>query len=303
MARIFGLPIVAAIILGILFPYTALSLVPFSIFFLVVLMINAGLTVKWQDAIAAIHRFREVALGLFFFYFFAVILWIPAVYILNDQQYLYGFVFTTLCPLALVAPYFTRVNGADEQLSFLVMVASMILCPIIAPLVLTALFSTSVSLNLSPLLRYMVLLVTAPLIVSMLIGHFLPGLRRFLLRFEYITNILTLSLLIFALFGAARGRININYVDPAEIAALLALVFLQDFGVLVAARKVLGYITPPSIADSLAISLSMKNVAIAAGILLVYDPRASLVPALAFVAHAFLFNFLAVPWLYRRLWR
>lgn len=302
MTKAFGLPVLAAITAGILFPYTAISLIPYSILFLAVLMINAGLVIDWRETVVISSRAGEIGLGvLLLFIFFPLLLWLPASYLVSDQQYLYGFVFSSLCPVALVSPYFTRIHEADEQLSFLLMIVSMVLCPLIAPAGLALLFSSSVSLNLIPLMRYMLLLVTVPLLISILIARFLPAVRRQVLRFDGVVNALTLSLLIFTLFGSARGRVSLYYTDFTEILVLLALVFLQDFGVLIAARKLLNRVVPPKAADALAISLSMKNVAVAAGILLVYDPKASFVPALAFVAHAFLFNFLAIPRLYRSL--
>lgn len=300
MAKVFGVPILAAIVLGILFPYTAISLIPFSILFLAILMINAGLVVDWRETVAVFSRVREVALGLLLlFVAFPLVLWILARLLVSDQQYLYGFVFSSLCPVALVAPYFTRLHEADEQLSFLLMVSSMVLCPLIVPVVLAMLFSSAVSLNLIPLMRYMVLLVTAPLLLSIVVGRFLPGVRRGILRFGHVINMVSLSLLIFTLFGSIRGRVGLYYTDTAEIVVLFALVLLQDFGVLIAARRMLGGVVPDKVADALSISLSMRNVAIAAGVLLVYDPRASFVPALAFVAHALLFNFLGIPGLSR----
>ena len=237
MASVFGLPILAAVVLGMLFPYTAISMIPFSIVFLVILMINAGLVIEWHETFRVFPRWQEVVLGLFLlFVFFPLVLWILADLLISDQQYLYGFVFSSLCPVALVSPYFTRLHNADEQMSFLLMVSSMILCPLVAPVFLAALFSSSVSLNLIPLTRYMLLLVTVPLLVSILIARFLPKVRRSILRYDHIVNMLSLSLLVFTLFGTARGRVNIYYVDATQIIALLGLVFLQDFGVLIVAR-------------------------------------------------------------------
>jgi hypothetical protein len=101
-----------------------------------------------------------------------------------------------------------------------------------------------------------------------------------------------LSLLIFILFGNAIGRLNLGYVGTGEIAWLVVLAFVQDFGVLLLARVMAGRLFPARMANGLMVTLSMKNVAIATGILLFYDPRASLAPALVFVAHAFLFSFI-----------
>jgi predicted Na+-dependent transporter len=296
VAKIFGLPILGAIILGLAFPYPAISLTPYAIVFLFVLMVTAGLSIDWSRSIALFSRLREVTAGLvFLFILFPLLFWIPARWLIDDHQYLYGLMFSALCPVALVAPYFCRTNGADDELAFLLVVASMVICPLVAPSMLALLFSTSASMTFEPLLRTMILLVTAPLVISVLVSRFLPDLRRAVLRNEALINMTSLSLLIFALFGTAAGKINIHYLGGAELGLLLLFVFLQDFGVLVASRPLVKPFVPAHSVDALSISLSMKNVAIAAGVLLVFDPRASFVPALAFVAHAVLFNVLAIP--------
>jgi predicted Na+-dependent transporter len=193
----------------------------------------------------------------------------------------------------MVAPYFSRLHRADPEFSMLLVIASMALCPILAPLLLALVSSTSVSLNLAPLTRYMLLLITLPLLVSAVIAAYLPNLRRFIARYEGYTNSITLALLIFALFGTIVGKLNTNYIDTVEISTLLVLVFVQDFGVLFLSRYLLPSLLRLEAAHALIIAASMKNVAIAAGVLLIYDPRASFAPALAFIAHAVLFSFLA----------
>ena len=48
MDRYFGIPILLAIILGLMFPYTAIEISPYGIVFLFILMFNAGLGMDWQ---------------------------------------------------------------------------------------------------------------------------------------------------------------------------------------------------------------------------------------------------------------
>ena len=296
MTSLFGLPIIVSIILGMVFPYAAISLAPFSLIFLVILMISAGLAIDWSKTVLLITRIREIGIAMVFaFVVYPIMLWIPAQMLIDDQQILYGFVFSSLSPIAMVAPYFSRLHQADPEFSMLLVIASMILCPILAPVLLAVLFSTSVSLNLLPLTRYMLLLITVPLLVSAIIASYLPKIRQQITRYEGYTNSITLSLLIFALFGTAASKLNINYIGTLEVASLLILVFLQDFGVLFISRYLLRNLLRPDTARALTIAVSMKNVAITAGVLLIYDPRASFAPALAFIAHAFLFSFLANP--------
>lgn len=304
MAQFFGLPIFVGMILGIAFPFAAVEASTMAVFFLIVLMISAGLSVNWENIQHIPSRLRETIIGLVFgFIVFPLLLYVPAYYLLTDDQFLYGFVFSSLCPIAMVAPYFSRIHNGDSEYAMILVVASMVLCPLLAPFVLSYSFSTSAALNLLPLVRYMTLLIILPTIIGFLITRFLPRLRIIISRFEGLVNSLILGLLVFSLFGNAVGKLNTAYTETEEILGLIFLVFLQDFGVLFICRYFISVLLKPGVTNALIIGLSMKNVAIAAGVLLIYDPRASFAPAVAFVAHGFLFSFLAIPrissWLFK----
>jgi len=295
MTHAFGIPVLVSILLGILFPYTAVSLVPYGAIFLFLLMIWAGLLVDWQRVAVFLRRPTELAIGLvLLFVVFPLGQWLLAAWLVTDQQFLYGMVFASLCPVAIVAPFFTRLLEGDEEYAFLLMVSSTAICPIVAPLMLKILLSSVITVNVQPLMKYLFLLVTLPLVVSYAINRLLPALRTYLVRHMAVLNVFTLSFLIFILFGTAVGRLNIQYTPAIEIWTLLLLVFIQDFGVLVLSRLMLRQVYGARLVNAMIISLSMKNVAIAAGVLLFYDPRASFAPALAFVTHALLFSFVSI---------
>jgi len=228
------------------------------------------------------------------FIFFPLLQWALARLLIEDEQLRYGLIFASLCPIALVAPYFAQRVGADAELSFAVLVTSMILCPLVAPPLLAALAGVSIQINAVPLMKSMLLLVTVPLLLSFLTARYLPTVKALLAPHLGVLNMLLLSVLVFILFGTAVGRINISFMPARELLALLLMVFVQDFGVLLAARALLVRVCDPRTAGALVITLSMKNVAVAAGILLIYDPRASFPAALGFVAHAFLFTFISL---------
>lgn len=293
MAKLFGLPIIAAIIAGILFPYTALSLLPFGFVFLFVLMLLSGFSIDWHRLPGMMNRPVQLLLGLFLvFIFFPFMQLMLARFLIADSQFLVGIVFASLMPVALVAPFFTRQLGGDEELAFLLMVLSMLLAPLVAPFLLKQLTATVLPIQMVPFMRNMLLLVTVPLLFSYLISKYLPKIRAAVVPYLAVGNMVTLGVLIFILFGTVVGRLNIGYESNAEIGKLLVLAFFQDFGVFFLARIFVGRIFTVREANAVMVCLSMKNVAIAAGILLFYDPRAALAPALVFVAHACFFSFL-----------
>ncbi len=294
MTNIFGLPIIAAIVLGICFPYFALTLIPLAFVFLFLLMIWAGLTIDWSILKTILRQPHKIVLGLFFvFIVFPLIQYGIAKVLINDNQFLYGLVFASLTPIAIVAPYFTRVVHGDDGLSFMLMITSMLLCPFIAPPLLKLLLGHRIAIQMWPLFKYMMLLITLPLIISYLVSKFIPAVKRRIGPHLGLLNMITLSVLIYILWGNAAGRVNLSYTATSDIIVIIVLVFFQDFGVLFISRWLFAKMcSKQAEARAFTISLSMKNVAIAAGLLLFYDPRAALPPAVAFIAHALLFNFI-----------
>lgn len=300
MPLLFGLPILVAVIAGIFFPYAALSLMPLGFVFLFILMLLSGFSVDWSKLPAALKRPWELLFGLFLlFLFFPLLQLLLAKLLIRDAQFLVGLVFGSVMPVAFVAPFFTGLVDGDEELAFLLLVGSMLLAPLLAPLLLRQLTASVLPIQMAPLMKNMTLLVTLPLLVSFIIARFLPRIKRAILPHLAGANMIFLGMLIFILFGTAIGRLNLGYESKIELWKLLLLAFIQDFGVLLLARLVLGKILPARAANAIMVSLAMKNVAIAAGVFLFYDPRASLPPALVFIAHAFLFS--AIPAWGRRL--
>lgn len=295
MAKFFGVPIIISMFMGMMFPFLALSLMPLAFVFLFLLMIWAGLTINWNRLWKIPGQPIEILIGMvFLFVLFPVLQWLIARFLVRDLQLLYGLVFASLTPAAIVAPYFTRLIRGDEELSFFLMAISMLLCPLITPLMLEWLVGDIVAFQIWPLFKNMLLLVTVPLSISFTISAYLPKLRQKVTPYLSLLNMSSLSVLVFILWGNAIGRLNLSYTSLADIMVIVSLVFFQDFGILCISRLLFARYFDFSTANALTITLSMKNVAIAAGLLLFYDPKASFPPAVAFVAHACLFNFIPI---------
>ena len=291
MVNYFGLPIIVAIGLGIIFPYIAFQLIPVSIAFLFLLMYCAGLTIDWKNLSYRQILSPAIIIGLLFsFVLLPFAQWIIARQVISDSQYLYGLVLASLCPAAVVAPFFVRSVDADENVSFILIVVTMILFPFVAPVVLNVLLDHDVYFNREPIAKYMLLLTTLPVLLGYLTYRFIGKIPDRRMNWAGVFNMLCLSFLIFILFGNATRSINLNYIDFNDIALLLLMVFIQNFVVLHICKLIFLKVYSVELAMSMAITLSMRNYAVAAGILLYYDPRASIAPALGFVAHAILFN-------------
>lgn len=296
LTNIFGLPVLAAIVLGIFFPYFAISLVPLAFLFLFLLMIWAGLGIDWRLLKAALRQPYKIVVGLvFLFIVFPLIQYSIARVLISDIQFLYGLVFASLTPIAIVAPYFTKLVLGDEGLSFLLMITSMLICPFIAPPLLKLLLGQHIAIETWPLFKNMLLLITLPLLISYLVSKFLPAVKARLAQHLGLLNMVTLSVLIYILWGNVSYRVNLSYTATSDLVLIVALVFFQDFGVLFISRHLFCRLwREPSEGRAFTISFSMKNVAIAAGLLLFYDPKAAFPPALAFIVHALLFSYIPV---------
>lgn len=296
--KLFGIGILISIGLGLIFPYVAISIMPLSFVFLFLLMILAGLTIDWRKLRAVVGHPKELLIGnLFLFILFPLVQFLLAKLLLVDSQFLYGVVFSSVTPVAIVAPFFTGIINGDKELSFLLLVTSMLLAPFVSPLVLRLYAGPLLTISTRLIFMNMMLLIPLPLLISFLVARYLPSLRGCLNRHMALLNLICLSVLIFILFGVSVSKINLHYVTWHEIAALIGLGFFQDFGILFLAGIVFPWLFLRKKANGLKISSSIRNIAIAAGILLFYDPKAALAPSLGFIAHAFMFN--AIP-LFRR---
>lgn len=295
MARFSALPILASIALGLAFPYTALAWSRFGFVFLFLLMLVAGLSFDWSRLRRGRQLMPRVLVAMVFLYLiFPLNQWALARAWIDDKQYLYGLLFASLTPVAIVAPFFTRLTDGDEELTFLLLIASTLICPLAVPLMNFLLPDSGVRIDPGLLTRSMLVLVVAPVVICLPLARWFPQLRARLGPAIAPLNLACLSVLIFILFGSAAARLNLDYVRSSEFAKLMVMAFLQDFGVLGVTYWVFRQFWEARAARAVAISLSMKNVAIAAGMLLFYDPRAALPASLDFIPHACLFSFVAI---------
>lgn len=290
---LFVVTIISAIALGLAFPYTALTWMPYGFLFFFALMLAAGFSVAPRRAVHFRAHAPALLVALFLCFVFLPLLQLTlARFLISDRHYLAGIYFGALAPVAIVAPFFTRAVQGDEEFAHLLMVASSALFPFAAFAMLLTLPLGGLPLDLLPLAKGMVLLVVLPVALSLAANHFLRGLRPRLERFLPLINSACLGALVFILFGSASGRLNFSYASGPELGKLLALGFFQDFGVLLLLAWLAPKFLPPRTARALAVSLSMKNTAISATLLLFYSPNTAVPATLIFVPHALLFGLL-----------
>lgn len=297
MLNFFGLPILVAFILGYIFPYVSLSLSPYAFIILFLMMTSSALDMKWSILKKVYSNKFEILTGLFFlFLFFPLMQWFLARFLIHEESLLYGAILASLTPIAIVAPGFTKLHKGDEELSFLLMIASMIFFPVAVFLTLNF---TNQTLHLRPIIIDMLILIFFPLFLGELIKRIdlkffnqkiINNWKKIASEF----NMLAIAFLAFIYLGASVSKLNLNYTPWAELIGVLIVILFQDFGVYFLAKMIAGQFFEKDKAVALAISLSMKNLAISGAILLIYDPKASLASAVGFFAHALFFNYLVI---------
>ena len=296
--KYFGIGIALAIVAALLFPYSAVKLHPLAVLFLFCLMVVTGITIDWPRMKIILKKPIAILFGNCIIYLIVpVIVFLLSKILLTTDQYIYGAVFAALTPAAIVAPFFTRLFKGNTELSFGILVSSMILSPLLIPIMLKLLLGDTVTMPTMLLAKDMLLLIPLPLLLGFSIKTFFAKISKIVYDNSPILNFVFLSLLIFILFGVSLQKVNLGYGGYSELGWLLLIFFVQDFGLILGARFVFWPRMPSADRTAIILSASMKNIAIAAGILLIYDPRAAIAPGIAFIVHAFLFT----PWILKKL--
>ncbi len=296
----FGLGILFAILLSFIFPYIAVTLNPSSFFLLFFLMVLSGFTIDWSKLWLVMKNLKEVIFANSILYIvIPFVMFLLAKTFLTDEHYIYGVVFSALTPTAIVAPFFTKVCKADRELSFVILVSSMLISPFVIPLVLSLFLGNYLAISGVILFKDILLLVPLPLFIAFLVRKYSKPSSEFLTQSLPILNFFLLALLIFIQFGSSINRLNINYLEVKDVFLLVGFGFVQDFGFLLFLQPLSNWAKDEKKSVAIFNSISMKNIAIASSILLLYSPKAALAPTLGFVAHAFLFT----PFILQRLIR
>ncbi len=297
MLKFFSLPILLAFALGYQFPYIALNLSQFAFIILFLMMTSMAIDLEWSIVKKLASNKKEIAFGLFFqFLFFPLFQWLLARHFINDKSLLYGTFLASLCPVAIVAPSFSKMFNADEELSILLVIISMFLFPLA---LYVAMILTNNSLHLSPILIDMIILVFFPVFLGLVLkwldkNFFQNNMIKFWKQIAAEFNMFSIAFLAFIYFGASVAKINLNYTSWTEILGVLGIIFFQDFGVYFLSKWLMRKFFSEEKAMALCISISMKNMAVSGAILLFYDPKASLASAVGFLIHAIFFNFLVI---------
>ncbi len=290
-----GLPVLLGFTLAFFWPYVALDLGGYSIFFLSSLMFATTLLSDWKVR----DHWRDFLKFEFHLVLFLCFLLLPAIFWLLSTTFLakqgldYGIFWAALCPIAIVAPQFSKAN-ADREFSFTLVIGTSILFPVFAVLMNYLFFPHFARVQIFSQVRDMLFLSTVPTLLGFSVRALLPW--RFLEKMRIGLphfNMILIGLLSYLYMGAALQKLNTSNFHFAPIAFALFLAFLLDFGTYFVTPYLLKNLPiSPARKESIRICLSMKNVAISGGILLFEFPISTLASSFVFLAHSVLFTLL-----------
>jgi BASS family bile acid:Na+ symporter len=293
----FSGPILIGIIAGIIFPYKALELIYLNNILLFLLMLANGLgtdvsqIVQWSRA-----KTKETAVFLaFLFLFLPIVLINVASYLLTDANYLLGFALCCIAPTAFVAPYFCKLRGGDADQAIVNILISTLLFPIISLIYISCFLSVQHFLDMNSVVLLVFLVTILPLILSLLLNRFLPKVKQSIEPLQLPINSLLLAALMFILCGSAFNKLRPSHFLETEIIFAILLLIILDFGVYFGVRFLFSGKSSESKTRTLAISVSLRNLAIPASLLLSLQPKASIIPGLGLVIHCFFFYWLGRP--------
>jgi predicted Na+-dependent transporter len=293
----FSIPIFTGIIAGIIFPFKALELIfisntlLFILMFLNSLVIDSSQLLSWrkQDL-----RNSLIFVGLMFILFPCVQINLAQMF-LGDVNYLFGYALSCLAPTAFVAPFFCKVRHAEAKDGISNIFVSTLLFPVASFIFLTFLLRSTHFVDTQSVLALVLLITFLPMALGLGISRLLPTVRTRLLPYNGVMNSLLLGALMFILCGSSFNKLRLSHLLEPDIITIIFLLLFMDFGVYYLMKYFAGAWLDRARAEALAISVSMRNLAIPAGLLLSFQPKAAIVPALGLVIHAFFFQWLARP--------
>ncbi len=299
MLKGFGPGLALFLAAGILAPGEARAMVPLGFGLLLLLLVLNALQVRPVRPSMLLAALRPLGLGLLVTYGLVPLLVVAAAHLLLDDRWLvFGVAVAALTPVAVVAPHFAAALGHDEVLAALLVFVSMALCPVVFPLGLWGFGFDPKAFPLLFLAKLMAALVLGPLLFAALWRRLAPGTLRPVLAAAPAANFLLLGALMYVLVAMTWRQYLAGSLPFCTLVVLAGLLLAQSLLPLALVPLLAGTRFSPPVFGALVASCSMRNAALAVGLLLLVEPRAAVAPAFGLLANAVIFSLL--PWVRAR---
>lgn len=226
------------------------------------------------------------------FLFFPALQTALAAVLLQDADFVFGVAVSSLAPCALVNPFFARQRGGNEEGALWNVVLTTLLCPLATVPLLQLLGMNTVYLDARFLWIYLLTLTTGPLVLSFAVSAAVPKAANWVRPSLPLLNSVILAVLMFILVGSSLNRVPLRMLLNQDFAALIFIFIFVDFGVYFVMRYVSPWFMSQGDAETLAISVSTRNFAVSASLMLFFHPKAALPSAVGLIVHCVFFQYL-----------
>ncbi len=213
---------------------------------------------------------------------------------LKDRDFALGVVVASCAPSALVIPFFSRLRGGNAPLALVNVVASSLMCPVMIVAVLYMTGLNSVFIDVRALGLYLFALTALPLLLSLILIWWRPKISATVAPSLPYLNSFLLAALMFILVGCSLNQFPIRLLWSGDLLPLLVFFALTEFGIYFAAHQCARLFIGSSDSETMALSLSTRNFAVSASLLLFFYPKAAIPSAIGLMIHAGFFQWLAL---------
>lgn len=266
-----------------------------SIFLFLLFLFNTLSIGATQLLNISLEQWRQSLVTLILMFFVQpAIMTAVALMALKDRDFALGVVVASCAPSALVNPFFSRLRGGDAALSLLSVVLSSLLCPLMIVLTLYLTGFNAVFIEVRTLAVFLFSLTALPLLFSLVIAWIWPSISRFVTPTLPFINSFLLAALMFILVGCSLHQVPLRLLLKGDLPALILIFIGAEFGLFFVARQAARLFMGWATAETLALSLSTRNFAVSASLLLFFYPKAALPSAVGLMIHAAFFQWLAL---------
>jgi predicted Na+-dependent transporter len=281
------------IVLGFLGPGVAFEMAPVAAYLLFFLLAVTMIDIKLNYSLIPKLSFDIISLSAISFFLVPILTYYFCVFFGLSERITAAFVVSSLAPYAIVAPLFIEKLKIDGGTSILLIILSMIICPFVIPWLLPMIGGASLVIHTKPLFLFLIIISIGPLLFATFFQKINPTLVKKVAVYKHFIASGLLALLIYALFGSAIHTWH-RHANLENWLLVLGFHLVLDFGLFFILVICFKKFFSANLNLTYSLTLSMRNMAIPASLLLAYDPEFAFVPAFGFIIHAFYFNFLGI---------
>ncbi|MEQ1722245.1 MAG: hypothetical protein ABL930_03655 [Pseudobdellovibrio sp.] len=295
--KFWGLPIILGLVLAIVYPYPAFQLNTVIYFLLFSIMFFTSLIYDFSNNNFSSKNLAYIFLFLFFgFLLMPAVQWFLSQFMVQDHALQQGLFYASLSPIAIVAPHLVKLKNGKDSLSYQLMWLTTFMSPLLL-LLMSLLFSPQhIDINLYSYIKDLAFLCFFPILLSSIFKKiikkenvYIQNIKKYLPSLNFIC----IGLLSYTLMGTMLVKVGFSAISYRDLFAVLLLALIQDFGTYLFAKFILPENSDPTLKKTLMISISIKNVALTAGLLLFYQPKMAFAAAAGLLAHALFFIYLS----------